>query len=175
MASKRWAPAEEQQLLEELSAGKTVTEIVTIHKRTKNAIKSRINQLVVSLHASGKSPQDISQMLKLPLNMVIHAIGVNRAMTETGPASGAEKTGTRWSASDEASLIEMMKSGSTVEAAAISLQRTPASIHMHLQSIIRLHRAHPFNKSDEEIAAMLGSTVGFVQRIEPDYMITSDQ
>jgi len=48
-AGRAWEDAEDQQLSEEFTAGRSVTELAQLHKRTAGAIQSRLEKL-------GKSP-----------------------------------------------------------------------------------------------------------------------
>lgn len=44
-AGRAWEAAEDQQLCEEFAAGRSVTELAQLHKRTAGAIQSRLEKL----------------------------------------------------------------------------------------------------------------------------------
>ena len=45
--SKKWTDEEDNKLIEEFKSGKSLTELASIHGRTKGAIRSRLRKLGV--------------------------------------------------------------------------------------------------------------------------------
>jgi DNA-directed RNA polymerase specialized sigma24 family protein len=70
MAGRAWTLDEEAQLLEELSAGVKLDEILVSHRRTQGAIRSRQRKMAANFYLNGMKINEISLKCRLSVKAV---------------------------------------------------------------------------------------------------------
>jgi hypothetical protein len=74
MTGRNWTPAEEAQLLVELTNGVKLDEIAISHRRTRGAITSRQRHIAVNFYKDGISTSEICTRCRLTQRCVTNAL-----------------------------------------------------------------------------------------------------
>ncbi len=82
-AGTKWSNNEEKELLCEIQKGDDINQIAIIHKRTVGAIKSRLSHIAVRMINDGKSYEEVSEILKLPIESIQFIIEKNKNSNNT--------------------------------------------------------------------------------------------
>lgn len=123
----KWLSAEDQQLYQEISENKTISEIAGLHRRTTLEIISRLKKYALELHQQGEDMETIISSTLLSQSQIEDVIERTKKVEETKPLPKTAKNKAKTSSSAKKEYTGDLTSDQEIKFAGLKVWRNQVS------------------------------------------------